>query len=257
MNTPDDESGDELTREYQRASDAQAGSPAAATRAAILAEARAAALRRTPAANDSRYVWRAVAGIAVLGVAVLLWRQVDRKLTPDLAVSTPERTVTAPPTPAAAPEDRPALPTADKATAEPGPKDEREVQSNAPAARIREEASGNVSAAADAAPSTVQLARAGADAVAPIQAAGAIRKDGIDYQQLLQREFPEVWNGIEPPHTVWVVVDANGRVLRKGELSAGATVTPDQPFETQKPWQMVRVTTASGSSLQLAVLSVN
>jgi hypothetical protein len=46
-------------------------------------------------------------------------------------------------------------------------------------------------------------------------------------------------------------------VLRKGELSPGASVTADQPFESQRPWQLITVVTASGSSLQLAVMSVN
>ncbi len=90
MTTPKDESEDEVARAYRQASKEEAGSPAAATRDAILAAARAAALRRKPAANDSRYVWRAAAGIAVLGVALLLWRQADRHVAPDLTVRAPE-----------------------------------------------------------------------------------------------------------------------------------------------------------------------
>jgi hypothetical protein len=88
------------------------------------------------------------------------------------------------------------------------------------------------------------------------QAAGAIRKNS-DYQQLVEREFPDVWSGKEPAHTVWVVMDAAGKVLRKGELAPGAAVTADQPFESQRPWQMISVTTASGSSLRLAVMRVD
>jgi hypothetical protein len=275
MTTPDD-SGDEITRAYRSASDAQAGSPAASTRAAILAEARAAALKRTPAANDSRYVWRAAAGIAVLGVAVILWRQTDHRLAPDLAA--------APQSPTAAQSPEAPQPAADVArsdsagagastTAENRPatvrmaesaaKDEKEVSSKA--APAREEASAALAASSEVTASAappVQLARASADAAAPIppgaaQAAGAVQQNRVDYQQLVRREFPEVWKGNEPPHTVWVVLDADGKVLRKGELSPGASVTADQPFESQRPWQMVTVVTASGSSLQLAVMSVN
>ena len=281
MTTPDDESADELTRAYRSASDAQAGSPAASTRAAILAEARAATRKRTPAANDSRYVWRAAAGIAVLGVAVILWRQTDHRLAPDLAAA-PENTVAArspveAPQPAAdgarsdsagagtIAENRPATVRLAESTA----KDEKKMSSKA--ATAREETSAELAASqvvasevtASAAP-PAQLARASADAAAPVpppaaaQAAGAVRRqNSVDYQQLVQREFPDTWKGTEPPHIVWVVLDANGKVLRKGELSPGASVTADQPFESQRPWQMVKVVTASGSSLQLAVMSVN
>ena len=263
MNTPDNEPGDELANEYRRASDANAGSPAAATRAAILAEARAAALRRTPAANDSRYVWRAAAGIAVLGVAVILWRQANHNVAPDLTVAAPEsaaatQSVATTTSVAAEPQqaaDAAKAQTRAKASADTGGAGVIAGNSAipaAPTASVKDEKE-----AAAAPPPNLQLARASAEAAAPIQAAGAIRKDGPDYQQLLQREFPEVWDGTEPPHTVWVVVDANGKVLRKGELSPGATVTPDTPFESQRPWQMVKVTTASGSSLQLAVMSIN
>lgn len=69
-----------LDAAYQRASQSEAGRPAASTRAAILEEAAAAARRRAPAANDSRYLWRAVAGLAVIGVAVLVWRQTDVRM---------------------------------------------------------------------------------------------------------------------------------------------------------------------------------
>lgn len=280
MNTPSQEPDDQLTRAYRDASDAQAGGPAAATRAAILAEARAAALRRTPAANQSRYVWRAAAGIAVLGVAVILWRQTDRRLAPDLTVAAPERAAEAEVPPAAAPQaaadvanagavgagvvaaNRAVAPATDTAAAAPAPKDEEAAESKAaPATREREEASG-VIAASEATRSPMPLASARADVVAPAppapsEAAGAVRRDGPDYQQLVQREFPEVWNGSEPLQTLWVVIDASGKVLRKGTLAQGAAFTADQPFESQRPWMMVQVTTASGSSLRLAVMSVN
>lgn len=74
---------EELDAAYRQASNAEAGRPAAYTRAAILAEAEAAARRRTPAANEPRYFWRAVAGLAVMGVAVLIWRQTDEPMPGD------------------------------------------------------------------------------------------------------------------------------------------------------------------------------
>jgi hypothetical protein len=258
MNTPNDESGDELTRAYRRESDADAGSPAAATRTAILAEARAAALRRRPAANDARYAWRAVAGIAVLGVALLLWRQTARHVAPDLTVAT-ER-----PAGAAGPIDVPQRVTATApadAVREPAApaKDARSASPKAEAAREREADAGrtdNASAAATASADSQQLAGVNAAPAAP-PAAGAQRSAGIDYGQLLQREFPEVWNESEPPHTVWVVMDSRGNVLRKGSLSPGAAISADQPIESQRPWTMVKVQTASGRELQLAVMTLN
>jgi hypothetical protein len=86
---------DTLTAAYRRASEADAGRPAAATRQAILAQAAAMAAvrRRAPAANDARYWPRMVAGIAVLGVGVLLWKQTDHRMPGDAA-----EVVMAPPT---------------------------------------------------------------------------------------------------------------------------------------------------------------
>lgn len=70
----------QLDAAYRRASGSEAGRPEAKTRTAILAEAAAAAHRRRPAANDSRYLLRAVAGLAVIGVGLLVWRQTDHRL---------------------------------------------------------------------------------------------------------------------------------------------------------------------------------
>ena len=80
---PQDEARDALTDAYRKASADDAGRPSAAVRNAILAEATAATRRRTPAANDSRYLWRGVAGVAVLGFALLLWQQVDHQMPGD------------------------------------------------------------------------------------------------------------------------------------------------------------------------------
>lgn len=69
-----------LDAAWRRASAADAGRPSAKTRAAILAEAAAQARRRQPAANEPRYWMRVVAGVAVVGVGVMLWRQTDVRL---------------------------------------------------------------------------------------------------------------------------------------------------------------------------------
>ncbi len=105
-------------------------------------------------------------------------------------------------------------------------------------------------AAAPAADSQ-QLASASAAARVPPQT------EAINYPQLVQREFPEEWNSTAAPPTLWVVMDARGNVLRKGSMTPGATVTADQPFESQHPWTMVRVKTASGRILPLAVMTIN
>jgi hypothetical protein len=84
--TPKDQQLDEA---YRRASAADAGCPRETTRAAILAEAKAAARKRAPAANDSRYLLRAVAGVAVIGVAILIWRQTNAPLPGELVATAP------------------------------------------------------------------------------------------------------------------------------------------------------------------------
>ena len=90
------EDNDPLLRDYRRASADEAGRPGEATRLAILAEARAAARRRQPAANDSRYVLRAMAGVAAIGVALLVWRQMDHRL-PGTPPAAAEVVASAPP----------------------------------------------------------------------------------------------------------------------------------------------------------------
>jgi hypothetical protein len=141
-------------------------------------------------------------------------------------------------------------------------KDARSASPKAEVAREREADSGRTdnasttATAAAAAADSQQLASVNAAPAAP-PAAGALRSAGINYQQLLQREFPEVWNDSEPPHIVWAVIDAQGNVLRKGSLAPGAAITADQPFESQRPWTMIKVQTASGRTLQLAVMTLN
>jgi hypothetical protein len=145
-----------LTDAYRKASDKDAGGPGVATRNAILAEAAAAARRRKPAANDSRYLLRGVAGVAVLGIAVLLWQQVDHRMPgketvvevipvldevkTDLSLPSTTAPMDAPmvaPAPAPAPATAPPRAAATDSARAPVPAEEKaESQSVAPAAVI-------------------------------------------------------------------------------------------------------------------------
>lgn len=44
------------------------------------------ACRRTPAANEPRYAWRLAAGVAVIGIGAVLWRQTDARMPGERAV---------------------------------------------------------------------------------------------------------------------------------------------------------------------------
>lgn len=76
-----------LDRNYRQASATEAGRPAAATRAAILAEAQRLARRRVVRHPGGR-PWALAAGVAMLGIAVLLWRQVQQQ-APQVAALQP------------------------------------------------------------------------------------------------------------------------------------------------------------------------
>jgi hypothetical protein len=241
MKPTEDESADELAREYRRASDA-AGRPAAATRAAILAEARAAALRRTPAANDRRFLWRAVAGVAVLGVAVLVWRQVEQPLAPlatreaPVATIAPAEVGTAP---GAAAHDASAQ--AKQAESEP-----RELSGAAQRAAVP--------APAPAAALSVPFAAS---------ASAKARREMLDetpQTSLFRLHFPAEFQSPTPPGGVWILQDANGSVLRAGKLDAGegfdALLTRLQrefPGRAIGPWEIVAVVNASGVPVQLGI----
>jgi len=175
---------DELAAAYRRASDAEAGRPSAATRAAILAEARRLAANRTrPAANEPRFRRRAFAGIAasvlVAGIAVTLWRQTER----------PTQTAT-----------RAEAVSVPGAEAVPAP-----AESNA----------ARQAAADDAQRSDTLLAAAESQAVAAPAPAPA----PVDTRALVEREFPRLLNSGEAPRNVWLLQDAGGRTLKTGTLA--------------------------------------
>jgi len=249
MSSPEDETPDETFDAYRRASGAEAGRPSAATRAAILAEARAAAAARAaatppkPAANSPWFAWRIAASLLVVGVAVLLWRQLPRGaptvLEPPRApvvLNETVRTESAKEEPqAAAPRsdvaDKPATPLAVAsavAPAQPAPPPPVIVDLNAKQAVPESQA---VAVTSD---------RRAAD--------GFVRRRSesrTDFDALLRRDFPALGRGAPPPVGVWLLLDAGGRTLRSGMLDTGQTLgsvltslqrdLPDrklQPFET-------------------------
>jgi hypothetical protein len=214
MNSTDDSTPDPLMREYQRASSTEAGQPSDATRAAILADARAAALRRMPAANNSRFVWRAVASVAVLGVAVLLWRQAGQPLSVTARVEPPTARREAP-KPIAAPATTAAVVAAESAAVAPAT-----LVDAAPTARSAAEANATVllrqalpAAYYSATPPTTTWVLQDKDGT-------ILRKGGLDASQTLESvrteltmEFPDRRIG---PWVVSPVSNSRGATLRLG-----------------------------------------
>jgi hypothetical protein len=275
MTSPNNER-DALTDAYRRASAEEAGRPSAATRRAILAEAAAAARRRTLAANEPRYVLRAVAGVAVLGVAVLLWRQMGHPISgaaPLVAAAPVEQKLDS-----AVTESRPTTATPlDAARAEPTLAPPGTAQPPAPTALAKSVASalaqtpspaltesdtsqeatskGMVVADTMQAPATPERLRSEvarvASAAAPAQDAGTAA--------LLRQHFPQQYQS-EIPHTVWLVQDAAGKVIGSGELASGvnlADITPDVERQLSVrrigPWRIETVRNAHGQVIELGI----
>ena len=75
---------DSLLQRYREANDIDTARPSPALRETVLARARAAAQsarapdRERPAANDAAWRWRALGGLAVLGLATLVVLEFDR-----------------------------------------------------------------------------------------------------------------------------------------------------------------------------------
>lgn len=224
MSTEDNEH-DELLRAYRNKSQAQAGAPSQQTRVAILAGARAEALKRRPAANDSRYAWSAAAGVAVLGIALLLWRQADPQL----------------PTGAAPPMATQA-PVAEVAQADSLEAQELRIAPTGPAERIETaeqevpRTSPTVVARAPEPPlrpGKATDAREIGEAISSAPAAGFAEADvaapAEPDAQLLRDRFPEAWASQTPPATVWIIEDAQGKPLRQGTLAAGEPLPSLRP----------------------------
>jgi len=268
--TPDDDAPDDaLTRDYRRSSATEAGRPAATTRAAILAEARSLAQRR--ARKDPRVPWAIAASMSVIGIAVLLWRQVGLQ-TPSSPVvysttqlandasGKPERSgepasATAPvapprmPTPAAAAAPRAAPPAIALPASPP---------SAAPLAKTQSERA--LDAAADVA---MPAPPAAAGVVASALSTAPRPADTEAPASVLRKRFPEEYASPSPPHTLWLLRDARGEVLRTGRLNDSAslqTVSVDvqraYPARRLSPWVITPLTNERGLPVELAIATL-
>lgn len=257
MNTPRDEH-DPLDA-YREASAKDAGRPGAGTRKAILENAAAAARARAPAANDSRYIWHGVAGVAVLGIGMLLWRQVDHRMPGEptvLAVEqlAEEESAAGSIAPQAAPDAadaqrREQAPRAAAAPLPPPPPPAAPVQSP-------RELSAELSAPAVA---NAHLSASGL-AADRLGKQSPRAEDGPEAEALLRLHFPVQYTS-DQPHTVWLVRDGTGNILRSGELAAGTTLG-DLRSDIEnalgagrflRPWRIHTLINARGQEIQLAI----
>jgi hypothetical protein len=262
--TPDDDTPDDaLTRDYRRTSTTEAGRPAAATRAAILAEARSLAQHR--ARRDPRVPWAIAASVSVIGIAVLLWRQVGLQ-TPPSPVAYPatqianesggklERTGE-PDAPRAAPPALPASPPSAPSLAK------------AQSERTRD-------AAADVAmPARLESAARAAALEAPAPAAGIVASalstvprftNAEAPASVLRKRFPEEYASPSPPHTLWLLRDVRGEVLRTGRLNDSASLTAvlaevqrDYPARRLSPWVITPLTNERNLPVDLAIATLS
>jgi hypothetical protein len=252
-----------LKARYLEASAATSGLPSNAVRQAILDEARAAALRRMPAANDKQYWWRAVAGIAVVGIALALWR--DGKQIPEAPVKAADNVAI--PTPAAPAPVRSApsstlapLPSvaASAAAAKAAPAAARSrvpVQVALPTAEMEARAT-RMPALADSA-AGVAPAASPAGAMQSRKEAGAATTVSV-----LQTYFPEVYVGEMPASSVWILLDSNGNLVRRGVLNASDTLADvTRVLERDYPgqlgnWQKTTARTEQGTAVEVTTTSL-
>jgi hypothetical protein len=273
-----DERDQQLEADYRRASEQDAGRPASATRVAILAEAAAGAAARrrsTPAANEPRYWMRAVAGVAVVGVGILLWRQTDHRLPGESTVMVVENQQL----------QEAAAPTAVADAAAPAPAAEESALQAPPTGASRQAANAGAAAADADAPATADLAReqrAAQPALAPPavatesqqkaaapQAADELEEVAVTAQfaagatsgadSLLRQHFPLQYQS-DSPHRLWLVRNAAGVVLQKGELAVGesrndiaARLAGNPPDRRPGTWRTSTVTNARGQPIELSV----
>jgi hypothetical protein len=87
------------------------------------------------------------------------------------------------------------------------------------------------------------------------------RADAVpDAAAIAQREFPAAMQDEHPPMGVWVLLDANGRTLRKGTLSAGQSLGAvltrlhqELPGQRLQPFESRAVQTAQGATLLVGI----
>lgn len=272
-----DKQQDEALRDaYRRASANDADRPSAATRAAILAEAAAAARRNAPAANQ-RYWLRAVAGVAVLGIGVALWQQVDEPLPGDAPV------VAGVPAPQALEEmmkaERAPLPpdNAQPARAAVSP---QPFPASPSIVTSRKEATAGAPPPAVGSPSPPALAQNLRDdeeldeimvTGARVQASAAERAGGVapatdggaahvmDTATLLRQYFARQYQS-DSPHSLWLVLNAAGEVVQSGELAPGqrtddvaAGLARGFGDRMQGTWEVQTLRNARGQRIELAI----
>jgi hypothetical protein len=233
---------DPLLEQYRRASRESAGAPSAATRAAILAEARAAALRRMPSANDALWKPRAVAALAVLGLGAALWMQfspqqrqrsiAEVRLAPTAApaISVSRQADAARGNRAVALDIAGAPRTAKSEMAEPsadytaGERPEETVVQSVVAGNARTATAGTVANKASA----------------------EVKRFDSEQRQLVPSAdnvallFPNPWQSPTPPAAVWVLRSADGSVVLSGELAAGESIDARYAhIETDRPTQRI------------------
>jgi hypothetical protein len=175
-------SDEELSLRHRRASEATAGAPSAAVRAAIKREAelQLAARRTVPetpvAANDSYWPMRAVAMLAVVAIAAGLWWQMrPQSSTPVAQVAEVAQTVQA----------------------------AAELESRERRASLPLPSPPPAAVATSAAPSAAGAAIAD---TAPNPLAAEIA-----------RRLPDAWNSATPVDGLWVRLDARGVVVAAGQ----------------------------------------
>jgi hypothetical protein len=230
MNTsiePDD-AADDLTADYRRAGAIDDSRPRAATRAAILTEARRVASSPT-AANDSWWNWKAAASVAVLGlVGILAVRTFRSEPVVPMQVLAP--TVTAAPNDVRR-EQTSAL--RDDSAAKPVASAPPAITAAAPAAelalpveKLRKENTDGISESdAAVAPQrdksesgTVQsmAATSAAPVIASERALMRSAAPSTATLELMERYFPEAFAAASSSQRPWVLFNQQGAVLRTG-----------------------------------------
>jgi hypothetical protein len=255
-----DEHDEALDAAYRRASDADAGRPAAATRAAILARASEqarASRRQAPAANDRHVIWRAAAGVAVLGFALLLWRQSEPpRPARDAPVFVPEAPAEVSSAETAAP--APAPPPAVAAPDDDGAAALRD-RSEADVARSARRLAAPAPAPTPAPAPAPALGAASVAAAAPESAMARESAPASPAAALLREHFPGL-DQRDAPASVWLVLDAGGAVLRQGERQAGQSLEALAEELAAGPdglrvatWRTETVTNGAGQPVEVAV----
>jgi hypothetical protein len=255
---------DPLLEEYRRASRESAGAPSVATRAAILAEARAAALRRTPSANDAHWRLRAVAALAVVGLGAALWMQLSpqqrqRPITgvalapaaaPAMSVSSPADAARSsrgvPLDIAPAPRTAKLESTQRLAEADTARTTEPQAPLPAPASRIAKDTANEPPEEATVESAVAGSARTAAAGTVANKASAEARRSDSDQRRLVPPVddvallFPNAWQNPTPPAAVWVLRSADGSVVLSGELAAGESIDVRYArIEANRPTQRI------------------